>query len=252
MFRHILILSFLACLAIATLANAQQFVKDGLIAMWTLDKADLAGDKVKDVSGNGKDATMKGSAKFVPGVINECMQFEGKAETYVEIPRLGSFEQVSVECWAMEDQFSGIQGIVSTWQWEAGKVHYKFESNQIQVHKNDGVKIVFSTPEAGKWYHIVYTTDTKAGKLQLYVNGKFIIDGNSGATLEKWDERRIGSEHDGRWLIGKVDEVRVYKRVLTEKEITNNFNVKSNKIAVDKKGKLTACWGVLKQDKAGN
>ena len=146
----------------------------------------------------------------------------------------------------MEDQFSNIQGIVSTWQWVAGKVHFKFESNQIQVDKNGGGKIV-APAEVGKWFHIVYTTDTKANKHSLYVDGKFVVDGPGGADLEKWDERRIGSEHDGRWLIGKVDEVRVYKRVLTEKEITNNFGVKSNKIAVDKKSKLATSWSVLKQ-----
>jgi hypothetical protein len=246
MFRYVLILSLFVCLAVAGLANAQQLVKDGLIAMWTMDKADLNGDKVKDASGNGKDATMKGTAKFVAGVIGDCMQFEGVAETYVEIPKMGTFEQISVECWTMEDQFSGIQGIVSTWQWAAGKVHFKFESNQIQVEKNGGVKI-FAPAEIGKWYHIVYTTDTKANKSSLYVNGKFVSEGLCGADLEQWDERRIGSEHDGRWLIGKIDEVRVYKRVLTEKEVANNFSVKSNKMAVDKKDKLATCWSVLKQ-----
>lgn len=234
-------------LFLSVMVNAQEFVKDGLVAMWTLDKADISGEVVKDVFGKN-NATLKGNPKSIAGVIGECLQFEGKAENYVEIPKMGSFEQVSVECWAMEDQFSGIQGIVSTWQWDAGKVHFKFESNQIQVHKNDGVKIVYPNPENGKWYHIVYTTDTKANKLQLYVNGKFITEGNSGATPEKWDERRIGSEHDGRWLIGKVDEVRIYKRVLTAKEVENNFNVKTNKLAVDPSGKSATCWGVLKQN----
>jgi hypothetical protein len=248
MIRNIIIIFMFAILLITALANAQEFVKDGLLAMWTLDKADINGDTVKDVSGNGHDATIKGTLKSIDGVIGECLQFEGKAENYVEIPKMGSFEQISVECWAMEDQFSGIEGIVSTWQWEAGKVHFKFESNQIQVDKNDGGKIVYPNPEQGKWYHIVYTTDTTANKHSLYVDGKFASDGPGGATPEKWDERRMGSEHDGRWLIGKIDEVRVYKRVLTEKEIANNFTVKSNKLAVEPNGKLATCWSVLKQN----
>jgi len=250
MIKNIMILSMFVVLLVTTLANAQEFAKDGLVAMWTLDKADISGDTVKDVSGNGNDATIKGTLKSIPGVIGECLQFEGKAETYVEIPKMGSFEQVSVECWAMEDLFSNIEGIVSTWQWEAGKVHFKFESNQIQVDKNDGGKIV-SPVEQGKWYHIVYTTDTTANKHSLYVDGKFAVDGPGGSTPEKWDERRIGSEHDGRWLIGKVDEVRVYNRVLTEKEIANNFTVKSNRLAVEPSGKLATCWGVVKKNSIG-
>jgi len=247
MLGRILLVSILVCLFVVAFANAQQFVKDGLVAMWTLDKANISADKAKDVSGNGKDATIKGSLKSTAGVVNECLQFEGKADNYVEIPKMGTFEQVSLECWAMEDQFSGIQGIISTWQWAAGKVHFKFESNQIQVDKNGGGKIV-APAELSKWYHIVYTTDTKANKHSLYVNGKFVSDGPGGAEPEQWDERRIGSEHDGRWLIGKIDEVRVYKRVLTEKEAAANYSVKSNKLtAVKPSGKLSTCWGEIKE-----
>ena len=248
--KRIMIISIFVVLFVAALANAQTFTKDGLVAMWTLDKASISGNTVKDVSGNGNDATIKGTLTSIPGVIGECLQFGGTADNYVEIPKMGSFEQVSLECWAMEDTFSGIQGIISTWQWEAGKVHFKFESNQIQVDKNGGGKIV-SPAEQGKWYHIVYTTDTKATKHALYVDGKFIVDGPGGAEPEKWDERRMGSEHDGRWLIGKIDEVRVYNRVLTEKEIANNFTVKSNKLAVEPSGKLATCWSVIKKNSIG-
>jgi len=248
MLKSKIVLTLIIMLIVVTVSNAQDFVTDGLIAMWTLDKADVKDQTVNDVSGKGNDATIIGSIKSIDGVIGQCFQFEGKAENYVQIPKMGEFEQCSVECWAMEDQFSGIQGIVSTWQWEAGKVHFKFESNQIQVDKNGGGKIVFAGPEAGKWYHIVYTTDTKANNHKLYVNGEFASEGPGGAELEKWNERRIGSEHDGRWLIGKVDEVRVYNRALTEDEIAKNSKVKSNKIAVEKTGKAATCWGVLKQD----
>jgi len=245
--KRIMIVSMFVVLFVTALANAQTFVKDGLVAMWTLDKASISGNTAKDVSGNGKDAAIKGTLTSIPGVIGECLQFGGTADNYVEIPKMGSFEQVSLECWAMEDTFSGIQGIISTWQWAEGKVHFKFESNQIQVDKNGGGKIVYSDVKEGTWYHIVYTTDTKADKHSLYVNGKFIIDGPGGTAPEQWDERRMGSEHDGRWLIGKIDEVRVYNRVLTENEIANNYTVKSNDLAAIKPvGKLSTCWGEIK------
>jgi len=245
--KRIMIVSMFVVLFVTALVNAQTFVKDGLVAMWTLDKASISGNTAKDVSGNGKDAAIKGTLTSIPGVIGECLQFGGTADNYVEIPKMGSFEQVSLECWAMEDTFSGIQGIISTWQWAEGKVHFKFESNQIQVDKNGGGKIVYSDVKEGTWYHIVYTTDTKADKHSLYVNGKFIIDGPGGTAPEQWDERRMGSEHDGRWLIGKIDEVRVYNRILTENEIANNYTVKSNDLAAIKPvGKLSTCWGEIK------
>jgi hypothetical protein len=225
-------------------AESQQFVTDGLVAFYTLDKADIDGDVVKDLSGNGNDAKIVGKLNIVPGQIDECLEFDG-GPNYVQIPPLGRWEQVSIECWALEGQFGPIQGIVSTWQWTAGKVHFKFESNQIQVHKNDGVKIRFNAEEK-KWYHIVYTTDTKANELKLYVNGDLVDQGVAGATPENMDERRIGSEHDGRFLTGKVDEVRIYNRVLSEDEVKQNFQVTSNKLALAPKGKLTLTWGTIK------
>jgi hypothetical protein len=225
-------------------SEAQEFVVDGLVAMYTLDKADLAGDKVKDTLGKN-DAKLMGKLKSVPGQIGEAFEFDG-GQNYVEIPKMGSFEKVSIECWALEKAFGNIQGIVSTWQWVAGKVHFKFENNEIQVHKNDGVKIQLAGKN-NEWYHIIYTTDTKKNELKLYVNGKLAAQGVSGATPENMDERRIGSEHDGRFLVGMVDEVRIYNRVLDEKEVEQNFKVKSNKLAVDPSGKLATAWGAMKQ-----
>jgi hypothetical protein len=116
-----------------------EFATDGLVVMYTLDQADTKGDVVKDTFGKN-DAKLMGKLKFVKGQIGEALEFDG-GPNYVEIPKLGPMELASVEAWALEKQFGAIQGIVSTWQWVAGKVHFKFENNEIQAHKNDGVKI---------------------------------------------------------------------------------------------------------------
>lgn len=239
----------MGCLAIGVVAAgslvAQEYVADGLTAFWTFDKDTVQGDTLKDVLGKN-DAKIMGKPKSVAGVIGEAFEFDG-GPNYVEIPKLGAWEQGSIECWAMEGQFGAIQGIVSTWQWVAGKVHFKFESNQIQVDKNGGVKIV-SPAEVNKWYHIVYTADTAANKLKLYVNGAFVVEGVAGAAPQNMDERRIGSEHDGRFLIGKVDEVRLYQRILTDAEVKQNFGVKSNVRAVSPGGKATMTWASVKRE----
>ena len=143
--RLLCITLFMSLLLVTAASVAQEFVTDGLVAFYTLDKADVDGVRVKDVSGNGKDAKIVGKLNSVKGQIDECLEFDGGANNYVEIPALGAWEQVSIDCWALQvNDATGIQGIVSTWQWVAGKVHFKFESSQIQVHKNDGVKITFN------------------------------------------------------------------------------------------------------------
>lgn len=228
-------------------ADAQDFVTDGLVAIYTLNEADIDGKVVKDVFG-GNDAELVGSLKSVEGATDatgEALEFEGKAENYIQIPELGEFEHVSIECYALEAQFGGIQGIVSTWQWAAGKVHFKFEGNQIQVHKNDGVKIRLNA-ETDTWYHIIYTSNTKDNELKLYVDGELVDEGNAGATPELMNERRIGSEHDGRYLIGMIDNVRIYDRILEEDEVKQNFESKSDQLPVEPAGKLSTTWGYLK------
>ena len=56
-------------------------------------------------------------------------------------------------------------------------------------------------------------------------------------------ERRVGSEHNGRFLKGAIDEVRIYDRILDEKEVEQNFKIKSNNMLVDPLDKLTTSWG---------
>ena len=124
-------------------ADAQGYVTDGLVAMYTLDEADVDGEVVMDASDSGNNAKLVGSLGFAEGPVGDALVFTAAADNYVEIPAMGGFEFASVECYAFEAAFAGIQGIISTWMWTAGKVHYKFQGNQIQVDKNGGQKIVF-------------------------------------------------------------------------------------------------------------
>jgi len=250
MFSKILICFFVVAMAAAFMhvAEAQEFVTDGLVAFYTLDEADIDGDTVKDMSGNGNDATIKDTLECVEGVIDECLKFD-RDGNYVEIPPLGQWEQGSIECWAYTNNLGhDYQGIVSTWQWVAGKVHFKFQDNQIQVDKNGGTKIT-SSAEAETWYHIIYTCDTKANELKLYVDGELVAEGVAGAEPQNMDERRIGSEHDGRFLDGMVDEVRIYDRILNEDEVMQNFRVSSNELAVDAAGKFAMTWASIKSER---
>ena len=165
-------------------ADAQGYVTDGLVAMYTLDEADIDGEVVIDASGSDNNARLVGSLGFAEGPVGDALVFTAAADNYVEIPALGGFEFASVECYALEAQFAGIQGIISTWMWAPGKVHYKFESNEIQVAKNGGGDKMTFGAEANTWYHIIYTTDTAANELKLYVDGELVAESNAGTQPE--------------------------------------------------------------------
>jgi hypothetical protein len=79
----------------------------------------------------------------------------------------------------------------------------------------------------------------------LYVDGKLINTVAAGAEPNNLTHLRIGSEHEGRYFPGILDEARLYNRALTEKEMKQNFSVKNNEMAVNVGDKLTITWGTL-------
>ena len=251
--KTITILFFLTVTAItafnASVAESQEYVTDGLIGFWTMDKEDVQGGTVKDVSGNNNHGKIGGDPEPIQGKIEEALDFDGK-DDFVAIPNLGEELAVSVDLWARIDEpFAGnIKGLLSTFdppQWRAGSVHFKFESGNIDILKNGGGRI--QTPmEQDVWYHVAYTSDINADELKLYVNGELIDTVNAGAEPNNLTSLRIGSEHEGRYFPGILDEARLYNRALTEKEMKQNFEVKNNEMAVNAAGKLTVTWVALK------
>ena len=69
-------------------ADAQGYVTDGLVAMYTLDEADVDGEVVMDASDSGNNAKLVGSLGFAEGPVKMLCEFTGE-RTYVEIPALG-------------------------------------------------------------------------------------------------------------------------------------------------------------------
>lgn len=255
MVQRILMPVFLIAVLGGTLpiAQAEEFVTDGLIGFWTLDGKNIKGDTAEDVFGKNAGKVM-GDPKIVKGKIEEALEFDGK-DDYVQLADMGDEEAVTVEAWVLAHAMPPVAhgcciGIVSAApanQWKAGTVHFKYEANQITVHKNDGVKVRFQNAELDKWYHAVYTCDTKKNELILYVNGEMIGKGNAGNTPNNLTHIVIASEHEGRYLPGLVDEVRIYNRILTDDEIKKNSEITAR--AVEPGGKLSLTWGAIKVSK---
>jgi hypothetical protein len=109
------------------------------------------------------------------------------------------------------------------------------------------VKLRFQNVELDTWYHVAYTCDTKKNELKLYANGELIGTGAAGNTPNNLTHIVIASEHEGRYLPGLVDEVRIYNRILSEDEIKKNSEIIAR--AVEPGGKLSLTWGAIKASK---
>lgn len=248
-----LILSFISILII-NLAEAADFVTDGLLSFWTLDKSTITGDTVKDVFGK-TDGRIMGAPKSVDGKIKECLKFSGTTDR-VEVPKalMVGLEEFTIECWFNYENSANWRWMFGggpEWNYGLGCCIYS-GSNIVRYHlKTD--KGSFYTGNGttklntGEWYHIAYTYDGKAAK--SYVNGKLDFEqAITGVVVIDPTTLAIGAGYwnNNEYFAGMIDEVRVYKRALSEEEANKNYNAKSNSLAVKPEGKLALTWGNIK------
>ena len=96
----------------------------------------------------------------------------------------------------------------------------------------DGTWLTSTNITAGDWNHVTLTYDSVAGKIKLHLNGGAALTGTASA-LSGHNRATMGaSREDSRYKLGStfinsngqhaytglIDEVRVYKRALTDDE----------------------------------
>lgn len=240
-------------------------IEDGLIGYWSFDKDTVKGKTVEDIWGD-QDATIIGDLEIVPGKFGEAVQLGGGAGARVQMTddikkaKLPT-EEMTVELWAWDEQFIEWGGYVVAVQdngafekgwllgtrWKA----FSFALSSEGADDGDGLLTYLnaaSSSEMNKWYHVVGTYDSK--EMKIYVNGK--LEGTSGVQSEaiNYPDRiffSIGAYKDDNEDFvhkGMLDEVRLYDRALSEKEILNNMEAEG--LAVEPAGKLSLTWGQIK------
>jgi len=77
-----------------------------------------------------------------------------------------------------------------------------------------------------EWSHVVTTWDDN-GNIDFYVNGDYIntVSGVGGGPRDELDSIRIGQENGGRRFNGKIQDVRIYDRALTQDEVQILYNL---------------------------
>ena len=104
---------------------------------------------------------------------------------------------------------------------------------------------------AGELTHITFVTDEKNDKKILYINGE--PDAESGGKINNRNTRShvvVAVGHDRNAFIkplyfeGDIDDVAIYLRALSAKEVKDNM---TQAAAVDAAGKLAITWGAIKE-----
>ena len=235
-------------------------ITDGLVLYMPLDEG--SGGKTKDKSETKADGEVI-KAKWVDGKFGKALQFKTSAE-HVLIPDKKAFhieKQITQAAWVWLDRLPGAHAIVFGTRMGGGGRHIGFgygmnPGNGIKVWTNGkgGGFLDINDNKTGlkpkQWYYLAYThTDDDKGMVKIYVDGKVTHEQGSGNPVLPAGQTspvQIGTWSGEAWP-GIVDEVRMWNRVLSEKEILFSMETGEKEfLAVQPSGKLTTTWSRLR------
>lgn len=252
-------IGFIFCIGLFILASAleAQVITEGLVSYYTLDEKDIDGKTVKDVIG-GKHGTMVGGPNVIQGHVGTALKFGGEPDC-VELPQILKIgeDPVTYEAWFSKTDKAGWQYLVVN-KTDFGSSFFRLGFNentgQIRMYTEqaDNANKAFVTPNEyvdGQWHHVVATREADVAK--IYVDSVLekedvAMAGDLGGDRTNWFLAQNGGNKAGEYLIGAMDEVRIYSRALGEAEVKQNFEAKGLAVA-DSRNKLAATWGMLKE-----
>ena len=244
------LLLFIGFLALPIFVHA---VEEGLVAYW--DFNEKTGETASDSSDNGHDGTLMGDPQWTKdGYFGGGLEFD-QAGDEVNVPFHEDLNQetFTITAWANVESGSGGHRAVISSRDEppvSGYIIYAEPGNKWQFWTGIGnawAPITGPTVNLGEWDHVAGTYAD--GKQKFYVNGELVGEVDSQPTFNTKQEFLIGAGANERanheYLFkGIIDEVRLYNRVLDEKEIASVME--SESLDVKASGKLAVTWGHLK------
>jgi hypothetical protein len=204
------------------------------IAHWTFNNS------TTDISGNGFNVKLRGKAAF----INDAM--EGSASVllhgspdYVSVGKLDFGDQFTICAWGfLDEKAADIQTVIANCAGGSLINGFKIYVNswstsdkRIMVESSDGVTRLDAvspegTFESGVWNHVAVTIDRINGLAEIYYNGAVVTAGNALVpNFQATEIVDIAVMPGPSWFwVGMIDDVRIYKGLLTSDEINEIYD----------------------------
>ncbi|MFE9829047.1 LamG-like jellyroll fold domain-containing protein [Streptomyces halstedii] len=213
-------------IAAGAAAGQRDTVKGG--GAWSLDEN--KGTKAADSGPNRKHLTLSPGTSWTPGVRGSALRFDGEGQyAQTDGPVLDTTGDYTVSAWASLDALPGNYATVVS---QDGRR----QENPFYLQYGQGA-FAFSTPgahrarlvtkpELGRWYHLV---GVRSGdEIKLYVDGALAATEAAGPADVSTGALAVGrakwSGGNTDFWNGAVDQVRVYDKALTGKEVTALYN----------------------------
>ncbi|MEV2265742.1 LamG-like jellyroll fold domain-containing protein [Nonomuraea africana] len=207
----------------ATLTAAPAQGDTGLVAAYGMDEG--SGNTVRDQSGNGHDGTVR-DPLWVSGKIGKTLYFDhydldvDRTVVVPDAPGLRTSSAMTLEAWVRPPNNDSSCGVSKVF--EDQDPSFKLGSNgwQVRIGGKAYGGALWLTPET--WIHLAVVYDgTRLRILGDGYEGESVpvtgaVDFGSGPLV-------IGGDGYARCHEGRVDEVRLYRRALTDEEIQRDM-----------------------------
>lgn len=199
-------------------------LKSGLLGWYTFDGKDMPSGSVLDRSGNGYNGAatlMSTSTMYVPGRMGQALQFSDLATAGVKIG-IPTQTAYTYSAWVnhndagtyspfVANQSTVTFGVIGSGA-NAGKLDYFYSAAD---HLSSG------TISPNTWQHVAVTVSASGG-VTFYING--VASGTATGGPSSGVINYIGYDL-GSGLKGKLDDVRIYNRVLSAAEVLQLYNL---------------------------
>jgi sialidase-1 len=200
---------------------------------------ETSGTTASDSSGNGNTGTLIGGAVWTTGKANNGLTFDGTNDN-VDVGNKPSLQfgkgDFTASAWVKTDTVTGNRFIfwygdvgtaVPSWwvRMDAGKIAFQLDGTSAPTGNYVATDTVVLS--VGTWTHIAVTREDLI--IRIYVNGveaKGVYTSNVPDVTSASNGLSIGKDKNGttRYWDGMIDEVRVYDRSLSSKEIQGLYN----------------------------
>ncbi|OGE79154.1 MAG: hypothetical protein A2751_05960 [Candidatus Doudnabacteria bacterium RIFCSPHIGHO2_01_FULL_46_14] len=190
-----------------------------------------AGSTLADASGNNRNGTLVNGPAWTTGQTSNALNFDG-TDDYVAISDFAPPTSLTLEAWIYPGNNGNNDSIIlnknnSEYDFRLFGVSGELAAGAGGVYISDPSFNFYDPANANQWYHVVYTFDTVTDTHKLYRNGVLVASGINTAAISNTSNALWIGRHS-QWnfgtFLGKIDNVRIYDRVLSETEIQFDMN----------------------------
>ena len=206
-------------------------VLSNLTSYWSFD--DVPGTMVPDLIG-GNDGVIYGGALTTDGVSGYALEFDGLND-YVDVGNQTGLNTANytVSAWIYHEEYTGSGDAVlgnSYWNstsWFDSGIVMRFWGNDINLNYIAGNQVAGNPYTSAiiplqTWTHVALSYDGQSGILKAYKNGELVSTVTVTGYGVSSRDLLIGSDHTNSgevYFHGKIDEVMVFDKALTDDEI---------------------------------